>query len=73
MNRKAYIAKYPLDGNELREVILIADTYWSSRLSDYWEAATANRLPGEPMLQGWYADRNQVVCMVATDQPVKLD
>jgi hypothetical protein len=74
MKRRAYIAKYPLNekGNDLVETILFKDTFWSPMLSQKWDELVAARKPGEPMLQAWYCDENQVNLMAGTDQPFKL-
>jgi len=75
MKRKAYIAKYPLDetGNDLKEIILFSDSYWSPFLRNKWNELISNRNPADPMLQGWYSDDNQVDIMASTNQPFILD
>ena len=72
--RKAYIAKYPLakNGDNLDEIILVQDTYWSPKLSKAWDGLMATRKASEPMLQGWYSDDYQTTCMATTNQPFKL-
>lgn len=72
--RRAYIAKYPLSpkGDRLDEVILFSDEYWTPRLSELWMKLTDDRKPSDPMLQGWYSDKNSVVCIRTTNQPFKL-
>lgn len=73
--RKCYIAQYPknLAGNDLDEIILKQDTYWSNEISVFWYELIANRKPSEPMLQAWYSDENDVRCLATTNQPFKLD
>jgi hypothetical protein len=73
--RKAYIARYPLNesGNDLNEEIIATDYFWSSILSAEFDRLTLNRHPKEPMIQGWYSDEYQVVCMATTNQPFKLE
>jgi hypothetical protein len=72
--KRCYVARYPLahGGNDLNEVILARDTWWSPDLRARWEALTGTRKLGDPMLQAWYADTDQVVCVASTDQPYKL-
>lgn len=72
--RKAYIAKYPLNskGNDLDEVILFSDTYWSEMLRHEWNKLVEVRKPSDPMLQAWYSDENLVTCVATTNQPFKL-
>lgn len=71
----AYIAKYELDesGNDLREMVIARDSYWSPTLSAEWDRLTAVRQSSEPMLQGWYHDDYNVQCMASTNQPYTLD
>lgn len=74
MKRRAYIARYPLtlSGDDLSEVIIAEDTFWSPALSKLWNELTATRAKSDPMLQGWYSDSEQATCMAATNQPFKL-
>ena len=78
MERKCYIARYPLsaDGKNLDEIILFQDTYYSPAIREKWEELVAAREANwktEPMLQCWYADSESVECMAQTNQPFKLD
>lgn len=70
----AYIAKYELDesGDDLREVVLARDSYWSPALDEKFDRLVQARQPEEPMLQGWYHDGYNVQCMASTNQPYKL-
>ena len=72
--RRCYIARYPLahGGNDLNEEVLARDTWWSPGLRAQWETLTNARKPGDPMLQAWYTDTDQVVCLASTGQPYKL-
>lgn len=72
--RFAYVARYPLDesGDDLREEIVARDTYWSPELDATFDRLAAARQPGDPMVQGWYADENEVACMATTPQPFRL-
>ena len=74
MSRKAYIAKYPLNvsGDDLDEIILARDTYCSPELNKIWDELIVKRQKGEPMLQMWYSDENQVTCCATTNQPFPL-
>jgi hypothetical protein len=69
------VAKYPLaaSGNDLDEVILATDRYYSEKISAAWDVATENRHPCEPMVQIWYSDDYQVVCLGTTNQPYILE
>lgn len=82
--RRCYIARYPLNpaGNDLDEVILFKDSYYSQAVEKEWDRLVAeriSRIPAgqrysvEPQLQCWYSDEQEVVCMAQTNQPFKLD
>jgi hypothetical protein len=72
--RQAYIASYPLsaDSDDLDEVIIARDEYWSDRLNSLWDELASKRQPSEPMLQGWYYDDYQTQLMAWTNQPFSL-
>ena len=75
--QKCYIARYPLsaDGKDLNEETLFRDTFYSPAIIAEWERLIALREPNwkrEPMLQCWYADEFEVICMAQTNQPFKL-
>ena len=71
---KAYIAQYPLnkEKNDLDEIILKQDTYWSPEMSKFWDGLIQNRKDSEPMIQGWYSNNFQTICIASTNQPYKL-
>ncbi len=73
--RKSYVAIYPLNesGNDLDEQIVMQDSYWSAKLNAEFDRLTIARNPKSPMVQGWYSDNQQVVCMATTNQPFQLD
>ena len=75
--RRAYVARYPLNaqGTDLDEQILMEDTYWSPKLNAAFDRLVAEREPNwktAPMIQGWYSDADQVVCVAQTNQPFCL-
>ncbi len=77
-SRRCYIARYPLaeSGNDLNEVILCEDTHYSPTIRAEWDRLVAEREPNwrtAPMLQCWYSDPFEVVCMAQTNQPFRLD
>jgi hypothetical protein len=73
--RKCYIAKYPLNknGNDLDEIILLQNTHLTDEINHLWDDLIKNRNKNDPMIQIWYSDENQVICMATTNQPYKLD
>ena len=73
--RRCYIAKYSLakDGKALNETILKEDSYYSKEISKFWDELVSKRHSKDPMLQCWYSDMNQTICMGTTNQPFKLD
>ena len=75
IKRKCYIARYPLNAarNDLDEIILIEDTYYSPRINAEWDRLVVERDRSDPMLQCWYSDADQVSCMAQTNQPFQLD
>ncbi len=83
MNRRCYIARYPVnaEGTDLAEEILVRDTFYSPHIAAEWDRlvserhqriALGSRVSAEPMLQCWYSDADQVRLMAATNQPFRL-
>lgn len=70
----AYIARYELDesGDDLREVVLMRDSYWSPALDAEFDRLALLRQSSEPMLQGWYHDDHNVQLIASTNQPFPL-
>lgn len=68
--RFAYVARYPLNESKTdwTEEILMVDTHWTEKLDSYFDELSRNRTPDSPMIQGWYSDRGQVICMASTRQ-----
>ena len=60
LTRRAYIARYPASGIEQ---VLLSDSYWSPDLEAEWDRLVVNWAPGDALMQGWYADNDQVVLM----------
>ena len=63
MTRKAYIAVYPNPDNE---IILAEDSYWSPNLRRTFDEAVIAYGQGGPLIQAWYCDEHQVVCLAAS-------
>ena len=57
----AYIARYELDepNDDLREIVLMRDDYWSPSLSAEFDRLAGLRHESDPMLKGWYYDEYQ--------------
>ena len=65
MKRFAYIASYD---NNVSETVIMRDRYWSPELSARFSSLAETRNPGDPILQGWYSDPDQVVCMAVSSR-----
>ncbi len=73
-SRRCYIAKYPLNsmGDDLNEIIIAKDTYFSPRMRELWRSLVSQRKPQDTMLQCWYSDQNGAECLCSTNQPFRL-